>query len=81
MSDYIEYNGQKIKPRIFDYDTPEGWNKFIDATYGSITDESFVRPQDFDYDTPDGWNKFIDATYGSITDETFMAPSDWHTTK
>jgi len=24
MPDYIEYNGEKIKPRVFDYDTPEG---------------------------------------------------------
>ncbi|MBR1485989.1 MAG: hypothetical protein IJ597_01865 [Synergistaceae bacterium] len=46
MPDYVEYNGQKIKPRIFDYDTPEGWNEFVRATAGSITDESFVRPVD-----------------------------------
>lgn len=67
MPDYIEYNGEKIKPRVFDYDTPEGWSKFVDATYGSITDESFM----------DTWAKKVDSMYGSITDETFMLPSEW----
>ena len=48
MPDYIEYNGEKIKPRVFDYDTPEGWNEFVRSTAGSITDETFMLPSEWD---------------------------------
>ncbi len=42
----IDYNGRKLKIKVFDYDTPEGWNEYVRATAGSITDETFVRPAD-----------------------------------
>lgn len=34
------------KVRTFDYDTPEGWSEWVNATAGSITDDTFVRPVD-----------------------------------
>ena len=80
MSDYIEYNGEKIKPRVFDYDTPEGWNEFVRFTAGSISDKSFVRPGGYYEENicdMDAWAKKVDAMYGSITDETFIVPDDW----
>ena len=42
----MDYNGKKLKIKVFDYDTPEGWSEFVRSTAGSITDETFVRPSD-----------------------------------
>lgn len=42
----MDYNGKKLKIKVFDYDTPEGWHEFVRNTYGSIDDETFVRPAD-----------------------------------
>ena len=39
-------NGLKVRYRVFDYDTPEGWSEYVNATYGSVTDETFVDPDD-----------------------------------
>lgn len=38
--------------KTFDYDTKEGWDAFVRATAGSITDDTFVEPEDayFEYD-------------------------------
>ena len=43
----MDYNGKKLKIKVFDYHTPEGWKEWVDATYGSIQDDTFVRPVDF----------------------------------
>ena len=43
----VDYNGRKLKIEVFDYDTPEGWHEYVENTYGSIQDETFVRPVDF----------------------------------
>ncbi len=43
----VDYNGRKLKIKVFDYDTPEGWHEYVENTYGSIQDETFVRPVDF----------------------------------
>ncbi|MBQ3346593.1 MAG: hypothetical protein IJQ08_06030 [Synergistaceae bacterium] len=42
----IDYNGRKIKYKVFDYDTPEGWHEYVENTFGSVDDETFVRPPD-----------------------------------
>ena len=42
----VDYGGKKLKIRVFDYHTPEGWSEYVRATAGSITDETFVRPAD-----------------------------------
>ena len=42
----MDYEGKKLKIKVFDYDTPEGWHEFVRSTAGSITDETFVRPAD-----------------------------------
>ena len=58
----------------------EEWHKWIKATAGSITDDSFVRPSDEypeDICDMEAWAKKVDAMYSSIDDETFMAPDDW----
>lgn len=41
------YDGKVHEYPMYDTSTPEGWHAFIDATYGSIDDETFVRPVDF----------------------------------
>ena len=40
-------DGEECEYPIYDTSTPEGKRAWIDATYGSITDETFVRPVDF----------------------------------
>ena len=42
----IDYNGRKIKYKVFDYHTREGWHEYVKATAGSVTDETFVAPPD-----------------------------------
>ena len=42
----IDYGGEKFKIKVFDYHTPEGWNEYVKATAGSVTDETFVEPPD-----------------------------------
>ena len=42
----MDYNGRKLKIKVFDYDTPEGWHEYVQNTYGAVTDETFVRPAD-----------------------------------
>ena len=43
----VEFNGKKYTYRVYDYDTPEGWHEWVNDTFGSIDDETFVRPVDF----------------------------------
>ena len=45
--DNTTVNGPKIR-----FETDEEWHEWVNATYGSITDETFVEPEDayFDYD-------------------------------
>ena len=50
----IDYNGRKIKYKVFDYDTPEGWHEYIEATSGSIDDETFVVPADLPFAVEEG---------------------------
>ncbi|MBQ7732596.1 MAG: hypothetical protein IJT58_01080 [Synergistaceae bacterium] len=42
----VDYNGRKLKIKVFDYHTPEGWNEFVRSTAGSVNDETFVAPPD-----------------------------------
>lgn len=42
----VDYDGEKIRFKVFDYDTPEGWHEYVENTYGSVDDETFVRPPD-----------------------------------
>ena len=42
----MDYNGKKLKIKVFDYDTPEGWHEYVQHTYGAVNDETFVRPVD-----------------------------------
>ena len=42
----IDYKGRKIKYKVFDYHTPEGWKEYVENTFGSVTDETFVEPPD-----------------------------------
>mgnify|MGYP006916075122 FL=1 len=42
----IEFDGRKIRYKVFDYHTPEGWHEYVKATAGSVDDDSFVRPPD-----------------------------------
>lgn len=42
----VDYGGEKIKVKVFDYDTPEGWHEYVMNTAGSVDDETFVAPPD-----------------------------------
>ena len=42
----MDYNGKKLRIKVFDYNTPEGWHEFVENTYGSIDDDTFVEPED-----------------------------------
>ncbi len=42
----IDYGGEKLKVKVFDYNTPEGWHEYVKATAGSIQDDTFVEPPD-----------------------------------
>ena len=42
----VDYGGEKIKVKVFDYDTPEGWHEYVMNTYGSVDDDTFVAPPD-----------------------------------
>ncbi len=42
----IDYNGRKIRYKVFDYHTREGWHEYVQNTFGSVDDETFVRPPD-----------------------------------
>ena len=42
----VDYGGEKIKVKVFDYHTPEGWHEYVMNTYGSVDDETFVAPPD-----------------------------------
>ena len=42
----IDYNGRKIKYKVFEYHIPEGWHEYVEDTAGSVTDEIFVKPTD-----------------------------------
>ena len=42
----VDYGGKKLKIRVFDYHTPEGWSEYVRATAGSVDDETFVEPPD-----------------------------------
>ena len=50
-------DGKEHKYPIYDTSTPEGKRAWINATAGSITDETFVRPTDF---YQDFYNKYKD---------------------
>lgn len=41
------FDGEEHEVPIYDKSTPEGKRAWINATAGSITDETFVRPVDF----------------------------------
>lgn len=77
MPGCVEYNGQKIKPRIFDYDTLKDWSEFTRTPAGAImTCGSWLRHSEGVSDMK-AWAKKVDAMYGSIDDETFMSPDEW----
>ena len=42
----VDYNGEKLMVKVFDYHTPEGWHEYVMNTYGSVDDETFVAPPD-----------------------------------
>ena len=42
----VDYNGRKLKIKVFNYHTPEGWKEFVRSTAGSVTDKTFVAPPD-----------------------------------
>ena len=42
----MDYNGKKLRIKVFDYNTPEGWHEYVENTYGSIDDDTFVEPED-----------------------------------
>lgn len=42
----IDYNGRKLMIKVFDYHTREGWHEYVENTFGSVDDETFVRPPD-----------------------------------
>ncbi|MBR0150065.1 MAG: hypothetical protein IJP89_01745 [Synergistaceae bacterium] len=42
----VDYGGEKIKIKVFDYHTPEGWHEYVMNTAGSVHDETFVAPPD-----------------------------------
>ena len=42
----IEFDGRKIRYKVFDYHTPEGWHEYVENTFGSVDDDSFVAPPD-----------------------------------
>ena len=42
----MDYNGKKLRIKVFDYNTPEGWHEYVKATAGSIDDDTFVEPED-----------------------------------
>ena len=48
-------NGLKVRYRVFDYDTPEGRREYVNATYGSVTDETFVAPADLPLAVEEGY--------------------------
>ena len=35
-----------MRHEAIDYHMPEGWNEYVKATAGSITDQTFVEPSD-----------------------------------
>ena len=42
----VDYGGEKLKIKVFDYHTPEGWHEYVMNTAGSVDDETFVAPSD-----------------------------------
>ena len=53
----IDYNGRKIRYKVFDYHTPEGWHEYVENTFGAVTDDTFVRP-------PDGYVRDEEVSHG-----------------
>ena len=51
----VDSNGRKLKIKVFDYHTPEGWREYVNATYGSVTDETFVAPADLPLAVEEGY--------------------------
>ena len=50
----IDYGGEKIRVKVFDYHTPEGWHEYVMNTYGSVDDETFVAPADLSLAVEEG---------------------------
>ena len=42
----IDYGGEKLRIKVFDYHTPEGWKEYVDNTFGAVINDTFVRPPD-----------------------------------
>ncbi|MBQ3653974.1 MAG: hypothetical protein II954_06115 [Synergistaceae bacterium] len=53
----VDYGGEKLKVKVFDYHTREGWREYVESTAGSVTDDTFVRP-------PDGYARDEDLNLG-----------------
>lgn len=51
----VDYNGRKLKIKVFDYDTPEGRKEWADSVCGSVTDETFVAPADLPLAVEEGY--------------------------
>jgi len=45
----IDYGGEKIRVKVFDYHTREGWHEYVMNTYGSVDDETFAAPADLPF--------------------------------
>ena len=43
----VDYGGEKIKVKVFDYHTPEGWHEYVMNTYGSVDDETLTQTSAF----------------------------------
>ena len=50
----IDYNGRKIRYKVFDYHTREGWHEYVEAIAGSVDDETFIAPADLPFAVEEG---------------------------
>ncbi len=50
----IDYGGEKIRVKVFDYHTPEGWHEYVMNTAGSVDDETFAAPADLPFAVEEG---------------------------
>ena len=55
----IDYGGEKLRIKVFDYDTPEGWREYVENTAGSVTDETFVAPDDLPLVVEEGYLPYM----------------------
>ena len=51
----IDYGGEKLRIKVFDYHTPEGWREYVENTAGSVTDETFIAPADLPLAVEEGY--------------------------